>query len=354
MSPLRRALLLTPLLLVAAISGSSPCPASQDATGVADPPEEAAGEPAGIARETTRGPVTAVISLAPATPRIGDVITLSLEVTAAADVEVLMPAFGESLGSFSILEFAPREELSADGSILHSQRYSLDVPNSGEWRIPPLIVEFVDGREGKRPAPEGEDAYELLTEALPFTVASVIPTDAAAELRPPLGPLDPLPTALERATPWIGLALLLLVALPLGIVLIVRARRRVRRRSAYDLAVSRLRALARAPRGTPEEIDRFFVELSAIVRRYLEDRFEIRAPESTTEEFLDRASRSASLSDEHGDLLDRFLRRADLVKFARTIPGETEIEDSLASAERFLEETRHDAPLLEVAEGRGA
>ena len=143
-----------------------------------------------------------------------------------------------------------------------------------------------------------------------------------------------------------GAALLLLV--PLVLYLIFRVGRRTLRRSAYEIALGRLRALERVARGTPEEIDRFYVELSGIVRRYLEDRFEIRAPESTTEEFLDRASRSHALSREHQDLLVDFLRQADLVKFAGTIPGDREIDASLANAARFLEETQEDAPLLEV------
>ena len=67
----------------------------------------------------------------------------------------------------------------------------------------------------------------------------------------------------------------------------LRARRRVEaQRSAYDVAVTQLRSLA--DRGAPDAdgADDWFVELSAIVRRYLEQRYEIRAPELTTEEFL--------------------------------------------------------------------
>ena len=315
---------------------------------------EDAAEAPSITKTTTVGPVTAVVTLSPAAPVIGDPLSLKIEVTAEPDVEVLMPAFGEALGSFSILSFTPRDQITEDGRTLQSQLYSLDVPMSGEWAIPRLVVEFVDGRAGNRPAPEGEDAYELLTEAMEFTVDSVLPTDAKAELEPFLPPLDPLPTRLEKAQPFIWSGVVLLLLIPLLFWLFARARRHGRRRSAYEIASSRLRKLQKAPRSTPEEIQTFYVEISAIVRRYLEDRFEIRAPESTTEEFLDRASRSSALTPEHSELLVRFLQQADLVKFAGSIPGDLEIADSVRSAERFLEETREDAPMLEVAEGSAA
>ncbi|MFN2376305.1 MAG: hypothetical protein ABR538_07190, partial [Candidatus Binatia bacterium] len=89
-----------------------------------------------------------------------------------------------------------------------------------------------------------------------------------------------------------------------------------------------------------DEIDVFFVELSAIIRRYLEDRFELRAPELTTEEFLTVASASPDLDEAHQGFLQSFLRRADMVKFARFIPPPDDIEAALAAASRFLEETR--------------
>ena len=76
------------------------------------------------------------------------------------------------------------------------------------------IVEFVDRRPGQRAAPDGEDAYELATEAIEFTVGLVVPSHADADLIPPLGALAPLPTRLERARPWISGGL---IALAVGI-----------------------------------------------------------------------------------------------------------------------------------------
>ena len=58
-----------------------------------------------------RGPVVAILRIEPGEPVIGDVVTLELEVRAAAKVELPMPEFGEALGRFEIIDFAPREEV---------------------------------------------------------------------------------------------------------------------------------------------------------------------------------------------------------------------------------------------------
>ena len=48
-----------------------------------------------------------------------------------------------------------------------------------------------------------------------------------------------------------------------------------------------------------------------------------------------------------------FLRRADLVKFSHFEPNEDQVRESIALAERFLEETRENAPLIEVEPAGG-
>lgn len=88
-----------------------------------------------------------------------------------------------------------------------------------------------------------------------------------------------------------------------------------------------------------ENIEPFFVELSSIVRRYLEDRFHLRAPERTTEEFIREAATSQLLSSEHQALVSRFLEQCDLVKFARYRPGQADMRHAFTAAERLVMET---------------
>jgi hypothetical protein len=295
------------------------------------------------ALETTAetGPVSATVRLTPAEPALGDVLELVLEVRAEPQVELLMPEFGDALDRFTIVDFAESDAADDAGGTLATQRYSLQPPHSGPQTIPPLLVEFIDRRPGHEPAPEGEDAYELLTEALSFDVSSALPEGAPLEFRDARGELGPLRGPGRGIWPWLaGAALALLAAAPFAARSFLAWRARARRRSAYEIARADLDALILAPRPREQEMDAFFVKLSGIIRHYLENRFGLRSPELTTEEFLEELARSPDLLRSQQRLLQEFLKRADLVKFAHHVPAPGDVEDSLDAARRFLDETR--------------
>jgi hypothetical protein len=294
------------------------------------------------------GPVTATVTLEPEEPVIGDPMKLTIVAVAEEGVEVLMPEFGEALDRFSIVDFVPRESVDPEGRTVLSQRYTLQAPASGEHTLPSLLIEFVDRRPGHDPTPEDQDAYELLTDSLDFAVQSVVPDSATADLSPPMGKLGALGG--RARSPW-PIALVVGLALMAGAPFAYRAwlgyRERRDIRSAYEIARGELDALLAGPRPGPEmseRIDAFFVALSGIVRRYLERRFALRAPELTTERFLEFVSASPDLTEAHQELLRDFLRQSDLVKFAHVVPSREAIEEAITFAGRFLDETRDDVP----------
>jgi hypothetical protein len=88
-----------------------------------------------------------------------------------------------------------------------------------------------------------------------------------------------------------------------------------------------------------EQPERFCTTVSEIARTYLEERFGLKAPERTTEEFLAELPKNAVLESRHKTLMSEFLTRTDLVKFARFEPDRAELEALHASALRLVEET---------------
>jgi hypothetical protein len=83
----------------------------------------------------------------------------------------------------------------------------------------------------------------------------------------------------------------------------------------------------------------FCTLVSDTIRVYLEERFEFHAPERTTEEFLYELRETNLLLADQKDSLGEFLKRCDLVKFARYEPVEPELRDLHGSALRLVEET---------------
>lgn len=297
-----------------------------------------------LSNQTRSGPVEVEIGLTPEAPVIGDPMIFSIQVAAEPGVEILMPEFGEALDRFRIVDFVPREKVDDSGKTVYSQRYTLQAPASGSHMIPSILIEFVDRRAGQKLAPDNQDAYEILTEGLPFEVESAIPDSVEPELRPPMGRLEKPNRSTVHWLWWVGGGALLA-----GVAawLIRRSGRKTSSLTAWEVAQSELDDLLAGPRPEAEQVGPFFVELSDIIRRYLEDRFSLRSPELTTERFLEVVARSPDLSRRHQSLLRDFLRQCDLVKFAGLIPSVSAVDEAIDAARRFLTETRELMPGVE-------
>jgi preprotein translocase subunit Sss1 len=301
-----------------------------------------------ITKTTEVGPVKATIKVWPAKPALGDAIYARLEIDAPAGVTIEAPfqeAGDQRLGRFGVVAFTRDTRRKPDGGQVHEQTYTLEAPSSGRQRIPPLRFEMTDTRKGT--ASDVKQPQEVLTDEVPLEITPVAAEAASAKLRPAAGELDP-------DVGGIGWLALLGIASGLAVVgsgsvlayRALRARRRIeQQRSAYDEAVAQLRTLE--DRGPPDDTtaDGWFVQLSSIVRRYLELRYEIRAPELTTEEFLQVATARPELHAEHRALLTSFLERCDRVKFAGYRPDADESLATLKAARGFVEDTRLREPI---------
>jgi hypothetical protein len=92
----------------------------------------------------------------------------------------------------------------------------------------------------------------------------------------------------------------------------------------------------------------FCIAVSDALRWYLEKRFDFRAPERTTEEFLVELQHSTLLTSDQKQVLEDFLCRCDLVKFARYEPPETELRELHQAAWRLVDETEPPPPRPEL------
>jgi hypothetical protein len=300
-----------------------------------------------ITKPVENGPVKITEKVWPAKPTLGDPIYLRVEIDAQPGAKVnaeFQEAGDQKMGRFGVTGFVREPHVAADGSSHEVQTYTLDAPASGKQRIPPLRFEMIDARGAQGSAAQGSagGTQEILTDEVPLDIAPVRSEAIGAALHDAEGKLDPD----VGGTPWLwilGIASLVAVLGSGGILAWRAAQKRAnvaRQRSAYDDAVAKLRALE--DRGAPaaDDADAWFVELSAIVRSYLERRYVIRAPELTTEEFLLEAARSGRLTAEHRSLLEAFLERCDRVKFAGYRPDSEESLASLKAARAFVEDTR--------------
>lgn len=180
------------------------------------------------------------------------------------------------------------------------------------------------------------------------TAAAAPPTNLLRDIRPPV----------EIASDWAWVGWLL-GALALTALLFWAWRRWRRHRAQIPMVPPvpphvRARhklAEALALLGQPRE---FCILVSDTIRWYLEERFEFRAPERTTEEFLHELQGTNLLTPDQKVSLGDFLQRCDLVKFAKYEPGEAELRDLHGAAVRLIDETEPSPPAAELAGTRSA
>jgi hypothetical protein len=258
---------------------------------------------------------------------------LTLTIDSEEGVVVKKPPFGATLGSFTIRDLREPLPKINNGHEVLQQIYTLEPTETGKLRIDPISVAFTD----RRPNGDGK-THTVETEPLSIEVTSHVGDKAPSlgDVRPPAGPIE-LPSHLAG---WLwGL----LVA---GVATLVAAcwlwRRRRRRKAVAAVALSpeelaniELNRLVES-RLAERDVKQFYVELTSIVRRYIERTTGIRAPEETTEEFLREISRAQTFGSDECSRLRDFLESADLVKFAAHQPRADDVAESIRRARLFI------------------
>jgi hypothetical protein len=104
-------------------------------------------------------------------------------------------------------------------------------------------------------------------------------------------------------------------------------------------ALARLDALYAAELLEVGDYRAFHFALSDILREYIERRFTLRAQEQTTDEFLAGLPDQQVFNAEQQLLLQDFLRRSDLVKFAKYAPRAEQSRAAAEACRKFVVET---------------
>ncbi len=207
--------------------------------------------------------------------------------------------------------------------------WKIDAVHPGEYPIGPIEIQTSDG--------EISQSSELT-----LRVRDLTPEEEAAVQD--FAPDAPVPIPKHVPIMWP-----LMSALAVSSLIFLYLYKKIKNQAAFaenapqvppwEKAYARLRELDQKRLPNLGEHDLFYVELSAILREYIEERFSIRAPELTTQEFLAEAAKTNALSVEQQRLVVRFLLQSDKVKFARHTPTLTEMRDAFAYVVHFVDET---------------
>jgi len=257
---------------------------------------------------------------------LGDPVTFTLRVAYDRSVEPVLPRGTLPFPGFERLGFDQQRESTGE-RVVETLTWTLTRWELGKVEIAPVSVSYLD---------RDHQPQEASSLAIPIAVTPVLEADDD-QLRA-MKPAVVLPVNWRF---W-GLVIALAAALAAGAVAGILAwRRRPRRERAApapppvpcdQAALVALTALAGSDEVKNGAAEPVATRLSAIVRRFLEERLAFNALESTTAEMTAKLAAVSEVNPELHATFRELLTATDQVKFARGWAGREELEGQIGRA----------------------
>ena len=302
---------------------------------------------------------------------IGEKVKYIVEVISEKDAEISFPAYTAQMGGFAVKDFGQEEPKKAGPNrVKRKSWYLLDTYTVGPYVIPPqpVVVKLSGGTVATLKSPEIFVEVKSLMEA---SGKDGKKEEGLHDIKSPLNLPSRLPV-------WmLGIFLLLILGAGGGLLwyfFIKRKHTKVSEpvRLPHEIALEELNRIEQMDLVAKRQIKEYYYLISNCLRKYLEDRFGVRAPEQTTEEFIESVTTSvipaqagiqsgpplsrgrqilegSALEGRFINLLKEYLNHCDLVKYAKLEPSADEIKKALDTTRRFIDETKP-APAAAVAE----
>ena len=273
---------------------------------------------------------------------IGDHVGLTLKFTGPPKSQVLWPFMPDTiLKSITVIGRGKIDTIYAADkkSVTYSQQLNLTCYDSGFYTVPSIPFRY-------RIMPD--TTVTVAQSSMMLLAVHTVKVDTTQAIKPIIGPLK-VPITFREMLPWIlaALAIILLIAAVIWYLNKRRKREPVftlkpkvvllpHETALQDIEKLRLKKLWQAGR-----IKEYHSELTEILRRYIEDRFQVPALEQTSGEITMSLMNNPGCPRPALDKLGNLLIMADMVKFAKVQPLAMENEKSLNDGIEFVNETTH-------------
>ena len=262
--------------------------------------------------DLSRDGIGITVEAEPETVDPGRDFTVTVTVKSPAGQTATLPDLRTRFQGFQVAEDFTEEPLAdADGGTTLVSRWRLvPEPMAKKYRLAPFVVSVAQERDP--PATSGT----FYTAPVLFTPPKARETVTGDMEIEPKRDLPPLSWKLVLSALCLVLSACGIGCLVWLIVRKIRTMVRVHRMSPIERAMYELEQLLK--KGLPGRgfYKDFYVELTMVVRRYIERRHDVRAPNLTTDEFLRAARENPAFTREAISELKNFLESADMVKFA--------------------------------------
>ena len=260
--------------------------------------------------------------------------SFTIEVEYSGDKRPELPSMADRFGGLSVYGMPQYQMVPTGGGRLRiRETYILDPVYPGVYPIEPVTIKVGEDREITVASPMlrvRELTLAETEEAMIFDGTLPQPQGGGAE------------SLWTRWQFWTGIATIALALFAAWMLTRrpeIEAPGAVSSRSPWEIALERLRVLEQRNLPQSGRFGTYYVDLSYILRYYIEARFHLHAPERTTPEFLEEASELGVFTDDLENLVETFLRHCDLVKFAQHKPSVEDMSGSFGQVTHFVKET---------------
>ncbi len=252
--------------------------------------------------------------------KIGAEFKLSIKTTVDTSSKVIFPNL-KNFGALEVIQSYPIDTVKMDGRYELIKKYGLTQFDSGRYVVPSIKI-FINSKP-------------FLTDSLLVEVANV----QVDTLKQKMFDIKDIAPADNPIGDWWKYLLIFALIIGIGAFIYWFIKKRQEKKLLEEIyktpiekATSLLDTLEKKELWQKGEVKAYYSELTDIARNYIEEAIEIPAMESTTSELI-QGLRAASvkkkmtLSQEIIENLERVLKQADLVKFAKSKPLDFEITE---------------------------
>lgn len=261
--------------------------------------------------------------------KIGAQFNLTLKTNVDTLSNVVFPK-GTAFGRMEVIRTYLTDTIKKGARYELIKKYGLAQYDSGKYAIPSLKV-FINKKE-------------FLTDSLLVEVTNV----QVDTLKQKMYDIKPIVEATTSKS-WIwNVLLFLLIISGIGALVYWIVKKQQKKKieaevykTPIEKATNLLNVLEKKELWQKGEIKNYYSELTDIARNYIEEAIEIPAMESTTSELIEGLRKASlkkkmMLSQETIENLERVLKQADLVKFAKSKPLDFEISEDRKKIERAI------------------
>ena len=281
--------------------------------------------------ESLNGSFKLYVSTDTSSAAIGDLIKFRIETESLGDNYLVIPdpPFNEPL------ELRQLKPIYNEIGKITGLDYILAVWDTGKVVIPTVAVNIFKQ--------DSTLDFVMHTDSLEINVVSMVAKTRSKSMRPIKGPVP----VFKRWPMTTIILVLLLAGILFGLHFIygkripakhIEVETVISTRSADVMALDKLNHLKDSTYLQRGEIKKFYVELSYILREYVENSVYIKTLEMTTEEIKLYRSVIPFDHDQLGIWMD-ILHRADLSKYAKSDPESMICHEDLAASETFVKNT---------------